>query len=49
MQEGGGTEAEMAGGDGDAGKIGVGVPRLWEADGGGVVVSLPRAAAISDR
>ena len=30
------------------GKLGAGVPRLWEADGGGVVVSLPRAAANSD-
>ena len=48
VQDGGRTEAETAGGDGDAGKLGAGVLRLWEADGGCVGVSLPRAAANGD-
>ena len=48
VQDGGGTEAETAGGGGDAGKFGAGVPCLWEADGGGIGVSLPRSAVNSD-
>ena len=37
-------EAETAGREGDAGKLGAGVPRLQETNGGGVGVPLPRAA-----
>ena len=48
VQDGDGTETETAGGGGDAGKLGAGVPRLWEADEGGVGVLLPRATANSD-
>ena len=42
--EGGGAEAETAGRDGEAGKLGAGVPCLRENDRGGVGVLLPRAA-----
>ena len=43
-KKGGGAETETAGRVGDAVKIRAGVPCLWETDGGGVGVPLPRAA-----
>ena len=48
LQDGDGTQTEMAGRGGDAGKLGAGVPRLWEANVGGVGVSLPRVTTNGD-
>ena len=49
VQDGYGTKKETAGGGGDTGKLGVGVPSLWEADEDGDRVWLPQAALNSNR
>ena len=49
VSEGGGAETMAFNIDGDAEEHIEGVPRLWEADGGGIRIPLPRAAAHGDR
>ena len=49
FKKGGGAEAKTVSRDGDAVKRRAGVPRLWETDGGGVEVPLPRADTHVDR
>ena len=49
MSEGGGAETTTFNRDRDAEEHIKGVPCLWEADGGGIGIPLPRAAAHSNR
>ena len=49
VSEGGGAETMTFNRDGDAEEHREGVPRLWEADGGGIGILLPPAAAHGDR
>ena len=49
MSEGGGAETAAFNRDRDAEEHRKGGPSLWETDGGGIRMLLPRAAAHSDR